>query len=909
VTASAGSGSISLDMTSSDVERVDLYSTTDDHKITAEGTKESVWIRGGGGDDSIQGGSGDDWIFGHQGNNTLSGGDGNDYLIGGAGSDVMSGGSGEDLLISGSGDDAIDGGDGIDTAYFADAGFGGVDVDLEAGTAIADQGTDSIQKVENVYGSYGADTIRGDAGNNQLSGGYGDDSLSGGDGNDKLLGGAGDDVIDGGSGIDTVSFADAWSTSLDGVNVDLAAGTSSGAGGDDTIENVENVEGSYRNDTIIGDAESNTLQGNWGDDQLSGGAGDDILEGGQGNDTLDGGADNDVARYQGNRDDYEITENEDGTWTIRDTQGQDGEDTLRNVEQLQFADQTFDLNRAPEPDDVAVRVGEDGRVSISLSGSDQDYGDQIESYRIDSLPENGILTLNGHAVVEGQEISAEDVAEGALEFTGAANASGTVQFEYSASDGTVWSLEPGTVEIEVTGVADAAALTVSSSVTVAEDSSVGLPIAASLADVDGSESLTVEIANAPAGTTFSDGVNTVVAGADAVDVSGWDLANLELTPASNSDADFDLEVRATSTESSGDATTVTQDVYVEVTCVADAAVLTVGEDVENQVIEGLEGTVTSLPLSAELVDVDGSESLTIVLRGLPDGTQVSVGTANEDGTWTLTADQLDSLSFTTPLGFSGAFTLEVDAISVESDSGDTAVSTASVQVDIAAADVGYVDDPDGVTNDPEVAGESEIVKSLEGFIDEDPRALSGAKNTVSDSGPILDVTDLQLDQIELDGREIILQGNEMDRLQISDQDVTTLLLGDVDVQFVPADFSELAASETSDERVEVAIDLPAKLPELDNAETVLVSGIPVGATLNHGWQMDSETWVVPPRHIHGLTLKLPAHSTGTMRMKFEVFGAVTSAFISTASVASDYESTGSEDTPASDDPTGQDDFS
>jgi len=56
-------------------------------------------------------------------------------------------------------------------------------------------------------------------------------------------------------------------------------------------------------------------------------------------------------------------------------------------------------------------------------------------------------------------------------------------------------------------------------------------------------------------------------------------------------------------------------------------------------------------------------------------------------------------------------------------------------------------------------------------------------------------------------------------------------------------------------------------------------------------------WVVQPRYIYGLMLILPAHSTGQAKIKFEVFGTVTSVSTSTstAAVASDYEDLGIDD--------------
>jgi Ca2+-binding RTX toxin-like protein len=89
--------------------------------------------QGGGGKDTITGGSGADLIFAQSNNDTLTGGDGNDLLCGDSGSDTLSGGvgddslgggSGGDQLTGGSGADRFSGGSGTDTATDYDAGEG-----------------------------------------------------------------------------------------------------------------------------------------------------------------------------------------------------------------------------------------------------------------------------------------------------------------------------------------------------------------------------------------------------------------------------------------------------------------------------------------------------------------------------------------------------------------------------------------------------------------------------------------------------------------------------------------------------------------------------------------------------------------------------------------------------------------
>ena len=96
---------------------------------------------------------------------------------------------------------------------------------------------------------------------------------------------------------------------------------------------------------------------------------------------------------------------------------------------------------------------------------------------------------------------------------------------------------------------------------------VDLPdIISALTDTDGSESLTLSISQIANGAVLSDGVNSYTALSDnaTVDVTGWNLDNIQVTPAKGS-PDFNLQVTATSTEASnGDVATTTQSISIEI---------------------------------------------------------------------------------------------------------------------------------------------------------------------------------------------------------------------------------------------------------------------------------------------------------------------------------------------------------
>ncbi|GAB2854323.1 hypothetical protein GCM10027176_66060 [Actinoallomurus bryophytorum] len=127
-----------------------------------------------------------------------------------------------------------------------------------------------------------------------LMGGAGDDRLVGGSGDDLLTGEFGADVLLGGGGSDTADYSE---TSIrTGVRADLdgAPGDDGGsedgpAGSRDTIgADVENLQGTIRDDVLTGNAGPNTLTAVGGHDVLQGLGGGDQLTG-RGGGTVDGG--------------------------------------------------------------------------------------------------------------------------------------------------------------------------------------------------------------------------------------------------------------------------------------------------------------------------------------------------------------------------------------------------------------------------------------------------------------------------------------------------------------------------------------------------------------------------------------------------------------------------------------------
>jgi Ca2+-binding RTX toxin-like protein len=231
-------------------------------------------------------------IFGTNASEYIPGTGVSDTIWGYGGDDTIDALGGNDLIIGGNGADDINGHAGSDTSSYQDS-TAAVFVSLVTGTGSGGyaQG-DTLENIENLYGSAHNDTLIGDdaanilsglSGNDTLKGGGGADTLYGDSGTDYLVGGAGADQLNGGSGTDTASYYDSGA----GVNVWLGGDTASGGDAQgDELNQIENLTGSVHADNLWGSDGVNVLNGNDGADTLKGWGGNDTLNGGDGADSL-----------------------------------------------------------------------------------------------------------------------------------------------------------------------------------------------------------------------------------------------------------------------------------------------------------------------------------------------------------------------------------------------------------------------------------------------------------------------------------------------------------------------------------------------------------------------------------------------------------------------------------------------
>jgi Ca2+-binding RTX toxin-like protein len=267
-----------------------------------------------------------------------------------------------DVLVGTVGDDAMDG------RALDDQLFGGLGNDLITLGSGNDQG----------FGGLGNDTIIGGSGQDQLFGEDGDDLLWGGsDGTPDPqierdlpanLQGPGIDLISGGAGTDTISYRGEFGR----FDIDLTRGTTLSDRTGSGVFTAEDAIGQLVTDaagltTLSFTHDVENVEGGLGNDIIGGDAGANIISGLGGNDFIDGRGGIDRAKYSGNRSDYLLTFNLDGTVTVADQRAgaPDGTDTVRNVEFLDFADISIPV--APPTNTPPVIISNNGGATAAIS--------------------------------------------------------------------------------------------------------------------------------------------------------------------------------------------------------------------------------------------------------------------------------------------------------------------------------------------------------------------------------------------------------------------------------------------------------------------------------------------------------------------------------------------------------------
>ncbi|MGG5823887.1 tandem-95 repeat protein [Falsiroseomonas sp. HW251] len=238
-------------------------------------------------------------------------------------------------------------------------------------------------------------------------------------------------------------------------------------------------------DTLIGDNADDVIRGAKGNDRVLGGGGRDTLWGDEGSDTLDGGTGTDTAAYLGKASAYQVTQQANGSWLVKDISSKNGPtDLLTNIERLQFDDRIVLL--APDAAPVALAdtavMNEDGApITLDVLANDSDA-------------DRDALSLTAIRSVSGGTAS---IVNGKIVFTAAANFNGTATITYAIAEslgalpvynsaGTLVTpgTAQGTVTITVNAVNDAPTAPATRTISTTEDVTTAT-VAIGATDIDG----------------------------------------------------------------------------------------------------------------------------------------------------------------------------------------------------------------------------------------------------------------------------------------------------------------------------------------------------------------------------------------------------------------------------------------
>ncbi|MDD3451227.1 VCBS domain-containing protein, partial [Sulfurimonas sp.] len=342
--------------------------------------------------------------------------------------------------------------------------------------------------------------------------------------------------------------------------------------------------------------------------------------------------------------------------------------------------------------------------------------------KIETLPTNGVLYLDGTAISAGVTISKADIDAGKLTFNPTDNSDADSSFGFKVSDGTNWSASSYTTAINITAVADAPTLTLTHALATAQEINIGNVTSTSNGftvsaySVDGTAS-TISINNTPSGFGVTGaasgddselGINAT--GSEKIVVSfDQDISSVDVSFAwksSSEDASYtfykDGVVVGTGTSIGGSdgidpAVTLKPDnnslfdtiIFSAPSSDDDYLIHSIAYEKVDYVtgsVETEDNSSVSLHITSALTD--SSESLMVEIKDIPIGFSIT------DGTNTFTANastssinvttwNLDNLTLSIPnIAATTTYTLNVVATSTEGSNGDAASTTVPFEIKV-----------------------------------------------------------------------------------------------------------------------------------------------------------------------------------------------------------------------------------
>ncbi|MBB3020349.1 hypothetical protein FHR70_003430 [Microvirga lupini] len=555
-----------------------------------------------------------------------------------------------------------------------------------------------------------------------------------------------------------------------------------------------------------------------------------------------------------------------------------------------------------------VKGDEDTAIPLDLSAKLTDLdGSETLSIIILGVPDGAVL-IPGERLSDGSwSVKPSDLAD--LTFTPPQDFSGSIALSMQVTSKEIRGGSESSItvpfEVQVDAVADAPELSVSRAYG-DEDTAIPLHLTARATDIDNSESIvSYRLEDVPEGAIVRAGGLVLARNADdSFSVPAGVVGSLTITPPPHSDKDMHLKVFAISAEPNGSTErSAPKELVVTVRADADAPIFDVTS------ASGSEDSDIPLHLTATLPDNDGSELLSFVISGIPNGALLSVGTYRGPGTWSLTADEAKIVTLRPPADFAGTINLTVTAVTQEKDGGDQASTRITFPVHVGAVvDAPAVGGLDGSSADWGTMSGTEDAPIKLNF-DPGLRDRDGSEKIVGDiviggipAGAVLRLADNSIVTADSDGFYRIAAENMAGvtltmprnsdveetltvRMTIQDTDgsrtVTKEISGHMvvdprgdadDPTFTTQPSTGTGHDSTSGSTGWIALRIAALPTDTDGSEslTIWVRGVPKGASLSHGIPAGDGVWLVPVENLPSLAIRPKANDNSAIELDVSV---------------------------------------
>ncbi len=438
-----------------------------------------------------------------------------------------------------------------------------------------------------------------------------------------------------------------------------------------------------------------------------------------------------------------------------------------------------------------------------------------------------------------------------------------------------------TLKVEVNAVADAPILELSDAKG-NEDTPINLDIKSALIDTDGSEVLSIKIENVPSDAILNKGEKDEFG---VWNLKPKDLNFLTITPKAHDATDFTIKVIALTKENENNSIAqISKELEVKVDAVADKVKLnlfqetTSGMDAVVSVME--DPGFAYIDIASEFIDKDGSERLYYLIEGLPQGTSLTAGEVQSDGSWKVLPTQLEELSINLVENSDENFTLKVTAVTTEKENGHQEFTSKEVEVRIESeADFANleVSNTKGYQNSfipldiKSSLTDTDGSETLEIVIQQVP------PNAVLNKGNKDSKGNWHLKVEELEGLQIRPEFNSIKDFELKVKAITTekkngnkeesVAYIKVDVQTIPASVNVTVNPVKANEDEVATLDIRVNTRNLRASQDFYLElKLPSEFSLNTGEKLNNTTWKVSTKNLDNLQLYSPLNYSGNFNI-------------------------------------------